>query len=552
MAPRAPKPAPRFLNVLLLLISGGLGAACGNTAPVLQPVASPQTAFVGTRLEITLLAYDADGDKLTFAYRTTGPSLGSRARIVPLVDRAIFSWTPGANDVGEHHIDFTASDGKTSDTQTVTVNVKPGTTTATAPLFRRPLGFGTTLDLGKEACVDVDILVEDPDTLSVRISQEPTIEGSTLTSVGGLAALFHWCPDESQQKQLQHLLRLWADDGDNPPVSKDFMIVLHTPLPQQCPGQPPQIVHSAPAAVTTNDELALEATVTDDKGLKAAPVVYHSTSAPADPNNIDLSTLQQIEMTQKSPGFYQASLPNPVKGLAPGSKRTLYYLIVAEDDDDTAGPCDHRTQAPQTGTYQVEVTAPAAAKSCTSSKGCPVNQVCDVSICVSDSCTPQDTNGDKIYWEQAGCPANHFCPAAGPQVAPSHCAADCTKDADCATGRSCKVFDTAGGCAVAGTRAVGDGCTSYQDCAKRTMCLPWSGGYCSLSDCDSTGSYSGPCPAGAVCYPSPDLRFTEEFHWICVRRCTSDNECRKAEGYTCQQIQDDQKATAKVCLPKVN
>ena len=71
------------------------------------------------------------------------------------------------------------------------------------------------------------------------------------------------------------------------------MIVLHTPLPQQCPGQPPQVVHSAPPAATTNDDLALEATVTDDKGLKAAPVVYYPTTAPPAPSNNHLSTLQQ-------------------------------------------------------------------------------------------------------------------------------------------------------------------------------------------------------------------------------------------------------------------
>ncbi|PID38183.1 MAG: hypothetical protein CSB49_06860 [Proteobacteria bacterium] len=514
-------------------------------------MASPQVAFVGTRLDITLLAFDADGDELSFGFRPLGQALGNRAQIVTLADRAVFSWTPSAADVGTHQVDFTVGDGETSNTQTVAIEVRPGTSANTAPIFRRPLGFGTTLDLSKETCVDVDILIEDPDSVKVEVSQEPPIEGSTLTRIGQLSALFHWCPSESQKAQLQHVLRLVANDGDSPPVIKDYMIVLRVPLPTTCPGSPPQVLHNAPADATTLEAITLQATVTDDLGLKGAPVIYHSTHEPHS-GPIDVSTMAQLEMTQRSPGFYEASLPNPAKGAAvPGLKYTVYYVIVAEDDDDKTGNCDHRVQAPsESTTFSVEITTPQVALSCNKSKGCPVGEICDGKVCVADTCTPQDANGDKLYWEQSSCPQDHICPLVGPSVTPSHCAASCVDNSDCGSGRVCKVFETQLACGAPGSRPVGATCTTFNQCADRQMCLPWSGGYCSLSDCDSSGSFSGPCAMGSYCYPMPDSRFTLGKHWICVKGCNAPADCRTSEGYACREINDDTQTKRKVCLPK--
>jgi hypothetical protein len=530
---------------------GAVGFGCGsNTAPVMQPVSARQVAFVGNRLDITILAYDPDGDTLSFAFRPKGNPLGSRAQIVPLADRAIFSWTPAASDVGEHQIDFTVSDGETNDTQTVTIEVRPGTSPNTAPIFRRPLGFGTTLDLEKQACVNVDVLVEDPDSVKIDVTQDPPIAGSSLTRIGQLSALFNWCPSEQQKSQLQHVLRLVANDGDNPPVVKDFMIVLRVPLPTTCPGNPPQVLHNAPAGGTTLEPIRVQATVTDDLGLKAAPVVYYSSAEPH-PGAVDVSSMQQLEMTLKSPGFYEGSLPNPAKGMAPGSKHTLYYVIVAEDDDDKQGNCDHRTQAPSdTATFKVEITTPQLSVSCAKTKECPFNEVCDGQVCVADGCTPQDTNGDNLYWEQGSCPSSHICPIAGPSITPSHCAVSCTVDGDCGSGRVCKVFESKAACGKPGTKGVGEACADFTECSGKQMCLPWGKGYCTISDCDTNGGFSGPCPNGSSCYPMPDGRFYEGKHWLCARSCTNNAECRAADGYTCQEIEDDKKIKRRVCLPK--
>jgi hypothetical protein len=81
------------------------------------------------------------------------------------------------------------------------------------------------------------------------------------------------------------------------------------------------------------------------------------------------------------------------------------------------------------------------------------------------------------------------------------------------------------------------------------MCLPWKGGYCAISDCDSYGSFSGPCPSGSVCVPLPDSRFTIKVHYLCLKSCvTAAGTCRTSDGYSCKAVKDDLDADQTVCL----
>ena len=171
---------------------------------------------------------------------------------------------------------------------------------------------------------------------------------------------------------------------------------------------------------------------------------------------------------------------------------------------------------------------------------------------MSDTCTPTDSNGDGLFWERSSCPYKHFCPSKGPGNAPSHCAASCTDDTDCQLpGYVCKVFDTKRGCGVQGGNGIGSACGSFVECSGMAMCMPWTGGYCAISDCDSSGTFSGPCPPGSACIAMPDSRFTlTGLQWLCLKTCTTGgSECRKSGGYACKTVKDDNDSPQQVCIP---
>ena len=157
-------------------------------------------------------------------------------------------------------------------------------------MFRQPLGTGTTIDLSQKNCVDLDVVVEDQDTPTVKIGQEdPIIDGANLTAKDGQSATWHWCPSRAQEGEDRYTLVLSADDSDNPKTIKNYLVVLRGTGGggASCPGAPPAISHT-PADETTRLDLAPTATVTDDKGIKDAPLFYYSTTNPgATPDLVD-------------------------------------------------------------------------------------------------------------------------------------------------------------------------------------------------------------------------------------------------------------------------
>ena len=68
---------------------------------------------------------------------------------------------------------------------------------------------------------------------------------------------------------------------------------------------------------------------------------------------------------------------------------------------------------------------------------------------------------------------------------------------------------------------IGDACGLDTDC-ESLMCLQLPGGYCTKSHCQFTG-----CPSGSTCYGF------ESGGSACLQDCTSANQCRENEGYTC-------------------
>ncbi|HSN28807.1 MAG TPA: Ig-like domain-containing protein [Kofleriaceae bacterium] len=403
---------------------------------------SDQVAQVGTELTIDLQGTDADGDRLSYDYRAADlTDLAGHAQVtVSPSGEGVFRWTPLAADIGQHAFDFKVSDGSHTTTVTIDINVKSAIGSQTAPVFRQPLGTGTTIDLSKATCVDLDVVVEDQDTPMVKISQEePAIEGATLKVVDGQTASWHWCPSRAQEGEDRYTLVLSADDGDNPKTIKNYLVVLRgTGGGQSCPGAAPVITHT-PADATTRLDLTPTATVSDDKGIKDMPLFYYSTTNPgATP---DLSMMTQVSMSLASgdatSGQYTAVVPNPVASAAAGTQATLYYVIVADDDDDTMGSCDHTTQSQ---VYSMTVTAGGSTtaglcEACSADAQCGDGNECvyvgsmGASYCLQGcggGCAAGYTCSSGNIWSVDGAQAPQCVPESGSCSAPQGSCADDT------------------------------------------------------------------------------------------------------------------------------
>jgi pre-peptidase len=352
----------RMASAFALIAIAAAAAGCGGGAAPALPAPQDQVAQVGTELSIELHGTDPDGDLLRYSFDADVPDIRSRATLqASPAGSGIFRWTPLSQDVGLWYFDFTVTDGDHDTTVTIQIDVRSAVGQNSAPVFRAPLGTGTTLDLESSDCIDLDILVEDQDSTSVVISQEePAIEGATLTGDGGLGATWRWCPTRAQiAAEDRYLLLLSADDLQNPPTQKSYLIVLRSPANPDCPGEGPVITHS-PEDQTTLVNLTIDATITDDLGLKTEPLFYYSESPPANPP--DLGAMTQLTMLlidgDMRDGVWAADVPNPVVGGGAGDSADLYYVIVADDDDDSEGDCDHVTQSPASGAHHVVITNP--------------------------------------------------------------------------------------------------------------------------------------------------------------------------------------------------
>ncbi|MBA3396623.1 MAG: pre-peptidase C-terminal domain-containing protein [Deltaproteobacteria bacterium] len=383
--------------------------ACGGGgAPELSGL-SDQVAQVGAELKVDLNGTDPDGDQLTYGFKAADlDDLSDRAQVsVSPSGNGVFRWTPVASDVGEHAFDFTVSDGDNNTTVTITIDVKSAIGSATAPVFRQPLGSGTTIDLAKKKCVDLSIVIEDQDTAQVNLTmEEPIIEGASLNQQDGLTANFQWCPTKEQEAETRYTLVIGADDGENPKTLKNYLIVLRSGATAACPGTAPTIAHTV-SNENTIVGLTVDATFTDDKGLKEAPLFYYSLTAPPTPpvlsQMIQLSTIK-ISGTNKN-GVYAADVPNPVASSPAGTAKKIYYLFVADDDDDITGNCDHSTTSQ---VYNMTVTSSGSANlpicaACTSDSQCGTGDLCVYTGSMGDSYCMQGCAG--------GCPSGFACSA---------------------------------------------------------------------------------------------------------------------------------------------
>ena len=192
---------------------------------------SDQTAYVGKELVIELRAIDIPaGESPSFHFSTNAEGVKRNGMIdsAGIRGAALFRWTPAASDIGEWVVDFEVRSRGVVAVETVTISVRA--TAEGEPVFRRPIGAGVTFNPRDADCLEVPILVEDPDTATVDIALEgEMLKGATIEKTGAHSATFTWCPPkESFVLAAKHVVTFIADDGEHEPVRTSFVIVVRT------------------------------------------------------------------------------------------------------------------------------------------------------------------------------------------------------------------------------------------------------------------------------------------------------------------------------------
>jgi hypothetical protein len=161
-------------------------------------------------------------------------------------------------------------------------------------------------------------------------------------------------------------------------------------------------------------------------GVRGQPVVLYAFEDPGNPVQFDkLNQVATMELTDgdERSGTWTATIPNPVASEPEGSTATLWYLIQASDNDDVDGDCDHRTDAPPIGAYQVGITNSGGSGGAALCESCSADVQCGDE---DDLCIPNSDGGSSCGQGcEDDCPAGYVC------------SPDTTTSVDGATGRQC-------------------------------------------------------------------------------------------------------------------
>lgn len=189
MIPRPQRLFPWFLLTLFLLVGGcgggggGGGAAGGgtaNAAPTLNPIGN-QVVVVGNSLSFTVTASDPNLKDTVLLFAS---GLPTGANFTASSGR--FTWTPSANQLGNHTVVFVASDGFLEATETIIISVRNSSNNAPV------LSLSTeaaSLTENQPLTVTATVSDADGDPLSLSVSELPP--GASFDTATGL---FSWTP----------------------------------------------------------------------------------------------------------------------------------------------------------------------------------------------------------------------------------------------------------------------------------------------------------------------------------------------------------------------
>lgn len=334
-----------------------------NRAPSLLPLADVQFN-VNVPSSIDILANDPDNDDLSFDFELDPPvaTMTQAESALPRVtkterSRAVFQWTPGIADAGPNDqmvyaLTISVSDPDGAEArETLQLRVVNAGLGAASIVFVEPPGAGIAVDLNQTPCID-----EMPVSVKADLVEETEIQLSLAEPAPPTANLYppenrkekrlSWCPTpEELDRSLSHTLVFQARrDGDDQPVVKRFLVRFKRNAGANCPGAPPTIEHTSPGQLGGPLNYEIVATIEDDVGFKAPPILAFTTDPVGGSGAVDTSGWQVVEMTASGDAQFTASIPN--LNLADGETAQISYVITATDNDDPDGTrCDHSTES---------------------------------------------------------------------------------------------------------------------------------------------------------------------------------------------------------------
>lgn len=323
---------------------GGSSEAPSSNDPSLLAL-DARTVAVNETLKVDIVVDNPQGLALDFTWK--GPELAGLDRTVKLVGSPSggeFSYSPLSSHVGEHEFFVSIRSSRGTSQQSLRITVLPAA--SAAPVFLRP-GAGATFDLEQSPCVSVDVEVRDDDSASVDLAVPQGLpSGADFVATGPKSAALDWCPSPSQIDASDRWpLVFEADDQVHAPTQHAFMLILRRTAKEGCPGEPPDISIQSPkkgqeVVSSTGYDVIFE--VTDDKGLRDAPLAYWTTTEQEDLDKPNLSEFEPVIAKEQLNGTWKARIPS--LGLTDGEKRLVNVILSATDNDDANGTsCDHRT-----------------------------------------------------------------------------------------------------------------------------------------------------------------------------------------------------------------
>ena len=372
---------PALLSLTLLACGGDEGLGSSGDAPSLLPIANT-SLVVGETARLTLSVDNPTG--LDLAYSFEGPPLPGlelAATIGGTSAGGEFVFTPLASHVGAHDFQFTISSNAGDSSQSARITVEPGA--SSAPVFLSP-GAGGTFNLVRDPCVAFDVEVRDDDSGDVIIETTTSLPtGAEFIQTAEKSGTFEWCPTPDQIDASQRWeVGFAADDGDHAATEHLFVIILRGQTREDCEGNPPTVTIESPGkgdTVTSNTGYELTVVVSDDRGVRDAPIVYWTTDADTDEESYDLTSFDQRSCDAASGGRWSCVIP-PLD-LAPGEERLVFTVVSATDNDDPSGTaCDHTAESDLTRFFAAQGDDVIAVPDC---GVCTASAQCESGVCAS-------------------------------------------------------------------------------------------------------------------------------------------------------------------------